>query len=77
MIVALQEREARQAIILPYEHQGAGRAYQTDNYRDYLPHAAGGHSKGSGTGELGHIMYIRDSESEYDSDEDPDDDLDI
>lgn len=26
---------------------------------------------------LGRILYVRDSETEYDSDEDPDDDLDI
>ena len=34
---------------------------------------------GSGKNKLGHILYVRDSddEGEYDSDEDPDDDLDI
>lgn len=37
------------------------------------------HSTGSGSDKLGHILYVRDSddEGEYDSDEDPDDDLDI
>ena len=28
-------------------------------------------------GALGQILYLRDSESEYDSDQDPDDDLDF
>ena len=34
---------------------------------------------GSGKNKLGHILYVRDSddEGEFDSDEDPDDDLDI
>lgn len=73
----MQERRARQAVILPYEHQGSGRIYQTGDFRDYLPHAAGGQGKGTGEGALGHILYVRDSESEHDSDEDPDDDLDI
>lgn len=77
ILSVLQEREARQAVILPYEHQGAGRAYQTDDYKDYLPHSAGGQGKGTGQDLLGHIMYVRDSESDHDSDEDPDDDLDI
>ena len=78
VIFLMQEREARQAVVLPYEHQGSGQVYQTGDYRDYLPHAAGGQGQRSGgTVSLGHIMYVRDSESEHDSDEDPDDDLDI
>ena len=73
----MQEREARQAVVLPYEHQGSSQQYQTADFRDYLPHSAGGQGKGVKQGALGHIMYVRDSESEHDSDEDPDDDLDI
>jgi hypothetical protein len=30
-----------------------------------------------GEGRLGHILYVRDSEGEHDSDEDPDEDLDV
>ena len=73
----VQEQAARQAVVLPYEHQGASLAYQTGDYKDYLPKAAGGQGKGTGEGALGHILYVRDSASEHDSDEDPDDDLDI
>lgn len=40
--------------------------------RQYLPKAAGGLSE---TGN--HVLYVRDSESEHDSDEDPDDELDL
>ena len=73
----VQEQAARQAVVLPYEHQGGGQAYQTADFKDYLPRAAGGQSKGAGEGALGHILYVRDTASEHDSDEDPDDDLDI
>lgn len=71
-----EERRAKTNVVLPYEHQGHQDAYQTNDYRDYLPAEAGGHGP---SGHLGHIVYIRDSDSdgEYDSDEDPDDDLDI
>ena len=72
-----QEQLARQAVVLPYEHQGAGQAYKTGDFKDYLPQAAGGSGRGAGEGSLGHILYVRDSASEHDSDEDPDDDLDI
>jgi len=58
----VQEQLARQAVVLPYKHQGAGQAYKTGDFKDYLPQAAGGSGRGS---------------SEHDSDEDPDDDLDI
>ena len=74
---SVQEQAARQSVVLPYEHQGAGQAYQTGDFKDYLPKAAGGQGKGTGEGALGHILYVRDSGSEHDSDEDPDDDLDI
>jgi hypothetical protein len=69
------ERAAREGVRLPYEHQGHGARYTTGDFRDFLPQEAGG--KGGG-GRLGHIMYVRESDSEEaDSDEDPDDDLDI
>ena len=72
-----------------------GAAYQTGDWRDYLPPEAGGRAGGGGAAaasaggqaeqqldgqggrRLGHILYVRDSGSEHDSDEDPDDDLDI
>jgi len=93
-----EERKARERVVLPYEHQGQAQAYQTGDFRDYLPVAAGGkaggqallgQAAGSGTAgqaaagddggvaRLGRILYVRDSEEEHDSDEDPDDDLDI
>lgn len=92
----LQEQQARQAVVLPYEHQGQGSAYQTGDWKDYLPAAAGGKAgqqhitqaavpgglvKQQEGGMLGQIIYTRDSDEEdgglHDSDEDPDDDLDI
>lgn len=72
-----QEEEARQRVVLPYEHQGQSSAYSTGDFLDYLPPAAGGHGAGGGQGKLGHIMYVRDSDNDADSDEDPDADLDI
>jgi hypothetical protein len=38
---------------------------------------AAGVAEGGSVSKLGHIVYFRDSEEEHDSDEDPDDDLDI
>ncbi|KAF5833055.1 hypothetical protein DUNSADRAFT_10761 [Dunaliella salina] len=128
-----QEREARDAVVLPYEHQGQHGQYRTSDWRDYLPPSAGGRNpanaqharhlaparpsvphpaapandnataqpdsmngpetsaqqqqagKGQAVGEaLGRILYVRDSDDGaasdgglLDSDEDPDDDLDI
>jgi elongator complex protein 5 len=67
------EAAARKHVQLPYEHQGQGSVYSSRDYREYLPETAGGKST-----RLGHILYVRDSDSEEpDSDEDPDDDLDI
>lgn len=91
LCVRAQERQAKQQVRLPYEHQGAGRQYETGDFRDYLPVPAGGHAgsqhlrdyaAGAASAEaevtrLGHILYVRDSDEEHDSDEDPDDDLDI
>jgi hypothetical protein len=82
----LQEKAARDHVRLPYEHQGQGSRFQTADYRDYLPGPAGGHAgrqhpldadEQQQVSRLGHIHYVRDSEEEHDSDEDPDDDLDI
>eukprot|EP00879_Flechtneria_rotunda_P009501 GHRR01009945.1.p1 GENE.GHRR01009945.1~~GHRR01009945.1.p1 ORF type:complete len:258 (+),score=87.72 GHRR01009945.1:1676-2449(+) len=79
--VSDQERIAKAAVRLPYAHQGAGKVYQAGDARQYLPPAAGGFGPGAAdtadTRKLGHILYVRDSEEEHDSDEDPDDDLDI
>lgn len=71
--VSETEASARRDVQLPYEHQGKGTLYSSPDYRDYLPEAAGGNAP-----RLGHILYVRESDSEEpDSDEDPDDDLDI
>mmetsp|Transcript_26763 Transcript_26763/g.79480 ORF Transcript_26763/g.79480 Transcript_26763/m.79480 type:complete len:403 (-) Transcript_26763:79-1287(-) len=80
-----QERAAKEHVRLPYEHQGDAARYQTGQWKDYLPVSAGGmagaqHHSDHAAAEvtkLGHILYVRDSEEEHDSDEDPDDDLDI
>lgn len=67
------EAAARKHVQLPYEHQGQGSIYASRDFREYLPESAGGTAA-----RLGHILYVRDSDSEEpDSDEDPDDDLDI
>lgn len=75
--VSAEEATARSQVQLPYEHQGQGQLYASGgDFRDYLPERAGGRRRG--TGRLGHILYVRDSDSEDpDSDEDPDDDLDV
>ncbi|KAJ8458236.1 hypothetical protein OPV22_031162 [Ensete ventricosum] len=84
-----QERVDRAKVVLPYEHQGNGEAIEiydgrrslSDDQKD--PHsvqpstfsATTDAQANSGNGE---IHYIRDSDDEQpDSDEDPDDDLDI
>ena len=68
---------ARQAVVLPYEHQGVGPAYNTGDFKSYLPQAAGDSGKGTGKGALGHILHVRNGASKNDSDEDLDNDLDI
>ncbi|KAG2484813.1 hypothetical protein HYH03_016464 [Edaphochlamys debaryana] len=101
-----EERRAKQAVVLPYQHQGHARgataaAYAAGDHEAYLPPAAGGRGPGAGRGgagsgaaaaavagagregggtadaPLGHILYVRDSASEADSDQDLDEDLDI
>lgn len=71
-----EEESARARVSLPYEHQGQGARYDPGtDFRQYLPPEAGGTAGGGRR--LGHILYLRDSGSEADSDEDPDDDLDL
>jgi hypothetical protein len=73
----MQEQEARDQVVLPWQHKGEQRDFNADKFESYLPPAAGGYGKGAGTDKLGHILYVRDSDNDYDSDEDADDDLDI
>ncbi|CAG9464967.1 unnamed protein product [Pedinophyceae sp. YPF-701] len=78
-----EERKARDAVVLPWQHTGDLPSHANFDAEEYLPPAAGGrgpggkHADDAGGQKLGHIMYVRDSDSDYDSDEDPDDDLDI
>ncbi|XP_038876442.1 elongator complex protein 5 isoform X2 [Benincasa hispida] len=80
-----KERNDRARVVLPFEHQGNGEPIQIYDGRRSLPETKDdetplmtsekGKDKGSGKGE---IVYFRDSDDEMpDSDEDPDDDLDI
>ncbi|KAK4260597.1 hypothetical protein QN277_003690 [Acacia crassicarpa] len=77
-----KERTDRAKVVLPFEHQGNGRPIQIydgrrslEDYNAEAKQTSGGKKGGSGTGE---IIYYRDSDDEMpDSDEDPDDDLDI
>eukprot|EP00252_Welwitschia_mirabilis_P000124 TRINITY_DN10089_c0_g1_i1.p1 TRINITY_DN10089_c0_g1~~TRINITY_DN10089_c0_g1_i1.p1 ORF type:complete len:393 (+),score=76.38 TRINITY_DN10089_c0_g1_i1:276-1454(+) len=86
-----KEREDRAKVILPFEHQGEGKEIHIYDGRSgnasKVPHLSRGMSKSisdydaSCTSEKhgkGEIHYVRDSDDEIpDSDEDPDDDLDI
>ncbi|GIL53813.1 hypothetical protein Vafri_9439 [Volvox africanus] len=82
-----EERRAKQQVVLPYQHQGqhhrsgaVGAAYAAGDHAAYLPPAAGGTGPaagGRGQQSLGHILYVRDSASEADSDQELDEDLDI
>eukprot|EP00803_Ostreobium_quekettii_P004496 evm.model.scf_1053EXC.4 EVM.evm.TU.scf_1053EXC.4 scf_1053EXC:11690-17260(+) len=56
-----QERRAKEAVVLPYEKSQGAQCSELNVAQE----------------SLGEIHYVRDSESEYDSDEDPDEDLDI
>ncbi|KDD76910.1 hypothetical protein H632_c70p3 [Helicosporidium sp. ATCC 50920] len=67
-----EEAEQRKSVALPYEHSGEAEKYATQDWRTYLPAAAGGKDA-----RVGHVLYVRDSDSDADSDEDPDDDLDF
>ncbi|XP_011651354.1 elongator complex protein 5 isoform X1 [Cucumis sativus] len=80
-----KERNDRARVVLPFEHQGTGKPIQiydgrrsfSESKDDNTPLMTNekGNDDGSGKGE---IVYFRDSDDEMpDSDEDPDDDLDI
>ncbi|KAJ1298330.1 hypothetical protein BS78_01G444500 [Paspalum vaginatum] len=84
-----KERTDRANVVLPFEHQGKGEPIQIYDGRRSLPEAQRDpnltasalvdeiKAPKSGTAK-GEIHYIRDSDDEQpDSDEDPDDDLDI
>ncbi|XP_065875619.1 elongator complex protein 5 [Euphorbia lathyris] len=75
-----KEQIERAKVVLPFEHQGNGRPIQIYDGRRSVEETYGssqnsGNMDNSGSGE---IIYFRDSDDEKpDSDEDPDDDLDI
>ncbi|KAL1563157.1 elongator complex protein 5 isoform X2 [Salvia divinorum] len=76
-----KERNDRAKVVLPFEHQGNGKNIQIYDGRKSLNESKGDseqtcfEKEDSGRGE---IIYFRDSDDEMpDSDEDPDDDLDI
>ncbi|CAN6290313.1 unnamed protein product [Urochloa humidicola] len=82
-----KERADRAKVVLPFEHQGKGEPIQiydgrrslTEGHRDpnLAPALVDQIAPKSGTAK-GEIHYVRDSDDEQpDSDEDPDDDLDI
>ena len=68
----MQELAARAEVLLPYEKGRSVDAAAAEVVAHY-----NGNRKEQQPSDLGQILYVRDSESEYDSDEDPDDDLDI
>lgn len=79
-----EERNERAKVVLPFEHQGNGKPIQVydgrrslgENKEDALV-SSGKLQTDEDTGK-GQIIYFRDSDDEMpDSDEDPDDDLDI
>lgn len=77
-ITGAQEQQAKQSVVLPYEHQGQGTVYQTGDWKDYLPESAGGRAgqqhitqaavlgvaATSQPKQLGQIIYTRDSDDE-------------
>ncbi|KAI3813482.1 hypothetical protein L1987_18207 [Smallanthus sonchifolius] len=77
-----KERNDRAKVVLPFEHQETGKSVQIYDGRKSGKHESNvvpveevKKHEGSGRGE---IIYFRDSDDEMpDSDEDPDDDLDI
>ncbi|KAK7300954.1 hypothetical protein RJT34_11807 [Clitoria ternatea] len=77
-----KEQIERAKVVLPFEHQGNGRPIQIydgrrsleENNSEASPIPSGKTEKSA----MGEIIYFRDSDDEMpDSDEDPDDDLDI
>ncbi|CAA6673208.1 unnamed protein product [Spirodela intermedia] len=71
-----KERMDREKVVLPFEHQGNGKAVRIYDGRRSTEELG---PTGGGGGGKGEIHYVRDSDDEElpDSDEDPDDDLDI
>ncbi|CAL0317783.1 unnamed protein product [Lupinus luteus] len=79
----LSEKELidRAKVVLPFEHQGNGKPIQIYDGRRSLEESNSETTHNSSVkkeGDIGEIIYFRDSDDEMpDSDEDPDDDLDI
>ncbi|KAF2313783.1 hypothetical protein GH714_013371 [Hevea brasiliensis] len=80
-----KEQTERAKVVLPFEHQGNGKPIQIydgrrsleDNKNEATLASTGNLQRNEASGE-GEIIYFRDSDDERpDSDEDPDDDLDI
>ncbi|CAM8968617.1 unnamed protein product [Rhodiola kirilowii] len=81
-----KEKDDRAQVVLPFEHQGKGepiqiydgrKSQQEENAGDSIPTIEKIGATGESVGK-GEIIYFRDSDDEMpDSDEDPDDDLDI
>lgn len=85
-----KEREDRAKVVLPFEHQGDGKVFSIYNGRTNTKStlfdvnvtktdlAKLSIDHGSSSNKAGEVNYLRDSDDERpDSDEDPDDDLDI
>ncbi|KAI5339159.1 hypothetical protein L3X38_018431 [Prunus dulcis] len=80
-----KERNDRAKVVLPFEHQGNGKPVEIYDGRKSLMDSKNeaapvstGNSKINDDSSKGEIIYFRDSDDEMpDSDEDPDDDLDI
>ncbi|GAV89541.1 Hap2_elong domain-containing protein [Cephalotus follicularis] len=80
-----KERDDRAKVVLPFEHQGIGKPIQIYDGRKSLTESVNEATAVStetlqtaGDSSNGEIIYFRDSDDEMpDSDEDPDDDLDI
>ncbi|KAI5684291.1 hypothetical protein M9H77_05519 [Catharanthus roseus] len=77
-----KERNDRANVVLPFEHQGNGKTIDIYDGRKSLteskPETSNEKLQSSENSGRGEIIYFRDSDDERpDSDEDPDDDLDI
>ncbi|KAJ3680837.1 hypothetical protein LUZ60_015326 [Juncus effusus] len=77
-----KEKLDRANVVLPFEHQGKGENIQIYDGRKSLSdnqiNVHNNNNKNTNNSEKGEIHYLRDSDDERpDSDEDPDDDLDI
>ncbi|KAJ0254273.1 Elongator complex protein 5 [Hirschfeldia incana] len=82
-----KERVEKEKVVLPFEHQDHGKSTEiydgrrtlADGKTEATPLSSGElHTDVVSSGKGGEIIYFRDSDDEHpDSDEDPDDDLDI